>query len=344
MDAGAPMIGLLGATGYTGRLVAAELVARGVPHRLGGRSADRLAALPASPLADTAVVDTGDPGALRAFLAGLDAVISCVGPFSSYGLPVMEAVVESRTPYVDSTGEPDFIRRVYDRYADAPCPLVPACGFDYIPGDLAVAIAIEELGTPATAVDVGYELTGGAVSRGTMLSALGVVGTAHLSGRRLRIEFPDGTRTAVEIPWGEQVTVPRHAPGARVASGIVVPQAAANAVSLMAPLLSLSRPVLPLLAAAVRPLVERRPEGPSEQVRAAARFRIVARASAGERSARVLVEGADVYGLTARFLVEAALRVAGPDAPTGALAPAQVLPPRAFLDATGGPDLRWRVL
>ena len=124
----------------------------------------------------------------------------------------------------------------------------------------------------------------------------------------------------------------------------LIAQTAANAVSLAAPLVSLSRPVLPLLAAALRPLVERRPEGPTEQTRARARFRIVAQARAGEQSSRVLVEGSDVYGLTARFLVEAALRVAAPGTPTGALAPAQALPPREFLDATGGADLRWRVL
>ena len=83
---------------------------------------------------------------------------------------------------------------------------------------------------------------------------------------------------------------------------------------------------------------------PRRQARARARFRIVAQARAGEQRARVLVEGSDVYGLTARFLVEAALRVAAPGAPTGALAPAQALPPREFLNATGGADLRWRVL
>ncbi|GAC1322333.1 MAG: saccharopine dehydrogenase NADP-binding domain-containing protein [Mycobacteriales bacterium] len=344
MSAANPTIGLLGATGYTGRLVAAELTARGLPHRLGARNPDRLAALPPTPLAEPFVVDTSDPGALRAFLAGLDAVISCVGPFSRYGLPVVQAVVETGTPYVDSTGEPDFIATVYDRYADAGSPLVPACGFDYVPGDLAAAIAAEELGVAVDELTVGYELSGNTVSRGTMLSALGVVATAHLSGRQLRIEFPEGTRTAVEIPWGEQVTVPRHIPGVRVASGIVVAAAAANAVSLAAPLLSLSRPALPLLAAALRPLVERRPDGPTEQARAKARFRIVALARAGGRTARVLVEGSGVYGLTARVLGEAAVRVAAPDAPTGALAPAQALPPRDFLDAVGGADLRWRVL
>ena len=39
-------VALLGATGYTGRLTAAELERRGIPHRVGGRSKERLADVP----------------------------------------------------------------------------------------------------------------------------------------------------------------------------------------------------------------------------------------------------------------------------------------------------------
>ena len=40
------MIALLGATGYTGKLVAAELTRKGVAHRLGARSPEKLAQVP----------------------------------------------------------------------------------------------------------------------------------------------------------------------------------------------------------------------------------------------------------------------------------------------------------
>src|SRR3954469_21175409 len=104
------MIGLLGATGFTGRLTAAELERRGIACRLGGRNAERLAAVPKGQGAETFVVDTSDAGRLDAFCDGLDALITTVGPFTTLGMPVVEAAVRNGVPYVDSTGEPDFMR------------------------------------------------------------------------------------------------------------------------------------------------------------------------------------------------------------------------------------------
>ena len=43
------MIALLGATGYTGKLVAAELARRQLPHRLGARNPEKLATVPYAP-------------------------------------------------------------------------------------------------------------------------------------------------------------------------------------------------------------------------------------------------------------------------------------------------------
>lgn len=339
-DAPAVNIGLLGATGYTGRLTAAELARRGVRHRLGGRNPDRLAALPRSPLAEPFVVDTGEPDRLGRFLDGLTAMINCVGPFARYGLPVVDAAVAARVPYVDSTGETDFMRAVYERHAGAPVPVVPACGFDYVPGDLAVAIAAEEAGGRVTDVVVAYELHGASASRGTARSGLGMVRSARFVPRRLVADFPEGTRSAFEVPWGERVTVPRHLPGTRVRSGFVAPAVVAYALGAVAPLLPYTRPLTRLADPLAERMVERLPEGPPESRRQAAAFRVLAQVTGPHGGGRVLVEGRDPYGLTAVTLVEAALSVSG----AGALTPAQALRPRAFLDAVGGPLLRWRVL
>jgi hypothetical protein len=273
-------VALLGATGYTGRLVAAELTRCGVPHRLGGRSAERLAAVPSE--ADRHLVDLDDPTSLDAFLDGTDVLVSCVGPFARYGMPVVEAAVRTGTPYVDSTGEFDFMADVYRRFRDAATPVVPACGFDYVPGDLAAAVAVEELGGSADEVDVVYRVQSGAVSRGTARTALDALGTARANPARFVVEGPDGPLSAVEVPWGEHVTVPQHVPDTRVRSG--------------------------------------------------------------DRTARVAVHCRDVYGLTARLLVAASQRVRG----TGAMAPAEALEPRPFLDTVSGTDangeLRWEML
>ncbi|MCU1590311.1 MAG: Saccharopine dehydrogenase [Frankiales bacterium] len=335
-------VALLGATGYTGRLVAAELARRGIEHRLGGRSAERLEAVPCS--GGRHVVDLADEDSLDEFLAGAEVLITCVGPFAEHGMPVVEAAVRTGTPYVDSTGEFAFMSEVYRRFRDAATPLVPACGFDYIPGDLAAAIAVEELGGVAAEIDVLYRLKGGKPSRGTARSAVGALSAASLTPRRIVVEGPDGPLSAVEVPWGERVTVPLHVPGASVRSGIVAPDAFTRAAALAAPLAQLTTPLTRAASPLLHRLVDRMKEGPDPQARGQAHALVVAEARNGTRSARVAVHCRDAYGLTARMLVEASQRIAG----TGAQAPAEALSPRAFLDAVSGVDdngeLRWEIL
>lgn len=335
-------VALLGATGYTGRLVAAELARRGVPHRLGGRSPERLAAVP-SP-AERHVVDLADPASLDRFLDGADVLITCVGPFAQHGMPVVEAAVRTGTAYVDSTGEPAFMAQVYARFRDVQTPVVPACGFDYVPGDLAAAVAVEELGAAPEEVRVLYRLRSGAVSRGTARSALGAVGSARLRPRRIVLEGPDGPVTGIEVPWGEQVTVPLHVPGARVRTGIGAGRLASRAASVVGPVVPFLSPLSALAAPLLSRAVDRLPEGPPPERRGQAEALVVADARAAHRGARVAVRCRDVYGLTARFLVEAALTVDG----RGALATAEALDPRTFLDAVSGEredgSFSWEVL
>jgi short subunit dehydrogenase-like uncharacterized protein len=323
------MIALLGATGYTGKLVVAELVLRGVPHRLGARSPEKLAALPSD--ADRFVLDVGESGRLDAFLDGASALISTVGPFVRLGMPAVEAAARNAVPYVDSTGEQQFVADVYERFAGAPVPIVPGCGFDFIPGDLAAAVAMADLGSNVSEVAVHTQVMT-VPSRGTARTTVEMAEALSSEGRVRRVPFPDGVRTAVEFPFGD-VPLARHARDAHVVTTMVLP-------GLAAPVVRRLSGVLPRLG----PLVERLPEGPSARMRARARFRILAEALGPGGRAAVLCEGRDVYGLTARFLVAAAQHVTG----AGAMAPAQALEPEAFLQLVSGEDehgaFSWRHL
>jgi len=321
------LIALLGATGYTGKLVAAELARRNVPHRLGGRNREKLAAVPSD--GERFVLDVGESARLDVFLDGVDVLISTVGPFQRLGMPVVEAAVRNGVGYVDSTGEQEFITEVYERFADADVPLVPGCGFDFIPGDLSAAVAMDDLGGPTTEVAV-HTAAMTIPSRGTALTTVEMADMLAVDVRARRVPFPDRVRTAVEVPFGD-VPLARHAQGAHVVTTLVIPPVLASVVRRLPPLLS-----------RLGPLIERLPEGPPEAVRRRARFHILAEAigAAGRRA--VYCEGRDVYGLTARFLVEAAQRVAG----KGAMAPAEALDPEPFLQAVTGDDDRgaftWR--
>jgi short subunit dehydrogenase-like uncharacterized protein len=311
-------VGLLGATGYTGRLVAAELDARGIDARLGARSPARIDEEPAG---ERVAVDVTDRRSLLAFLDGVDVVINTVGPFRDLGMPVVAAAVERGVAYVDSTGEPPFITEAFRAFRTAQVPVVPACGFDYLPGDLAAAVAAEHLGGPCRSVEVHYDVvlvpTGG-----TARSASAVFDGADL-GEPRPVRFPDGVRWVVDVPFGERVLVPRHVPGATVTVTTTVPK---HGAALMGAVVR----VLPRLA----PVVERIPDA----IRRRGRFTIlvVATGDDGERSV-VAVVGHDVYGLTARLLVMASQAVEG----RGAMAPAEALDPDRFLDAARGDGFEW---
>jgi hypothetical protein len=154
------IVALLGATGFTGRLVAAELAGRSRSCRLGARSLDRLSRLPRGDQIETFRVDVNDHAQLDRFLQGANVLINTVGPFKEFGLPVVEAAVRNGVAYLDSTGEPNFMEEIYRRFRDAPVPVVPGCGFDSIPGDLAAAITAADLGGAVTEVGVHFEVRG----------------------------------------------------------------------------------------------------------------------------------------------------------------------------------------
>lgn len=311
-------VGLLGATGYTGRLVAAELASRGLDARLGARSPGRIDPDVAG---ERVAVDVTDRRSLLEFLDGVDVVINTVGPFRDLGMPVVAAAVERGVAYVDSTGEPPFITEVHRAFRQAQVPVVPACGFDYLPGDLAAAVAAEHLGGPCRSVEVHYDVQL-VPSGGTARSIPAVFAGAEV-GEPREVRFPDGVRWVVEVPFGERVLVPRHVPGATVTVTSTVPKRGAG-------LLGAAVKVLPHLA----PLLEKVPD--AVRRRGGFTVLVVATGDDGERSV-VAVVGRDVYGLTARLLVMASQAVAG----EGAMAPAEALDPDRFLDAARSDDFEW---
>ncbi|NVN48441.1 saccharopine dehydrogenase NADP-binding domain-containing protein [Mycolicibacterium hippocampi] len=140
---------LYGATGFVGKLTAEYLAAAGGSARiaLAGRSTDRLLAVRDS-LGEAAqawpliAADASQPSTLNAMAASTRVVISTVGPYLRYGLPLVAACAAAGTDYADLTGEPLFVRECIDLHhkqaADTGARIVHACGFDSIPSDLTV--------------------------------------------------------------------------------------------------------------------------------------------------------------------------------------------------------------
>jgi short subunit dehydrogenase-like uncharacterized protein len=349
-------IAVYGASGYTGRLVAAELARGGHDVVLAGRDAARLRA--AGSAAAVAIAPLDDARALARALEGCDVVVNCAGPFLEHGAPVLEAAIGAGAGYVDTAAEQAWVHEVFERYgplaAARGVALVPAAGFDFLPGDLACALAADGLG-PLRELEVAYAVDHFRMSRGTLRSALAGMARRALAyedgqwrfaprgtaaaGRRFEFPPPFGARFVAPFPAGEVITAPRH-----VDVRSVRPLVAARTLTLGAePLAPFVAPVLPLAGALVRgpvprvadAIVARLPEGPSEDSRRRARWMVVAAAHAADgRSRRVAVSGSDVYGTTAASAAHAAALLATTGA-AGALAPAQAFDPDAFLDHLG---------
>src|SRR5690349_24873976 len=136
---------LFGATGFTGALTAEYLAghADGLRWALAGRNRAKLEALSERLGIDVPLLhaDVGDEASLRTVAESARLVITTVGPYIAYGEPLVAACAAAGTDYVDLTGEPEFVDRMYVRHhAEAEksgARIVPACGFDSIPPDLA---------------------------------------------------------------------------------------------------------------------------------------------------------------------------------------------------------------
>ena len=178
---------LFGATGFTGGLTA-EYLARHAPEGsrwgLAGRNRERLEALrsrlargnPALDEVPLLHADVDDPASLREVAASARVVATTVGPYISYGEPLVAACAEAGTDYVDLTGEPEFVDLMYVRHharaVENGARIVHACGFDSIPHDLGAYFTVKQLPEGVPIRLEGFVRAGGRPSGGTVHSAI----------------------------------------------------------------------------------------------------------------------------------------------------------------------------
>lgn len=354
------VVTLFGATGYTGRLLAAEACRQGLPVRLAGRRREPLETL-ATDLGITtevAVADVDDRASMARLAESSTVLLTAVGPYDRLGRPVVEAALTGGCHYVDITAETIFLDWVYGqqrRAEEAGVVLCPGCGIDGLPGDLLAALAMERIGQPLLEARVASLVRGAWISAGSVRSAMLVAaggGAAWVDGElvdepvgahRWRVPFPEplGPRGAVSAPLPEAVTLGRSTGAPTARAYAVVPG------SVAVPLVAgpLDRAARRLAGGSLSRLAERAldhlPEGPSETRRRAARVAALAEVVGPGGAGRAWGRARDLYATTARTAVGMARRLLHDgDPPVGARTPSQVLGEQAgaFLDETG---VRW---
>jgi short subunit dehydrogenase-like uncharacterized protein len=346
----ASRIVIFGATGFTGTLLAERLAAQGASPVLAGRSEESVRAL-AEPLGlEWRTADAMRQNSVFALLEPGDVLVSLVGPFVKWGEPAVRAAIAAKGIYIDSTGEPPFIRRVFEEFGPpaerAGAALLTAMGYDYVPGALAGALALEEAGPDALRVDVGYYAFGAGVSAGTRRSAVGIVfddGYAFRGGRlqsariaeRVRSFHAKGKdRDAISIGGAEHYTLPpvHHT---LLEVNVYLGWFGALARPLQAGSLAGSVALrLPGVRGALKAAGDRLVEvgGGRDQPGSGISW-VVAEAydAAGERLSEVHLSGGEPYSLTAGLLAWAARRAAAQGSSgVGALGPVEAFGLRAL--------------
>jgi short subunit dehydrogenase-like uncharacterized protein len=184
---------LFGATGFTGGLTA-EYLAANAPSSLrwalAGRNMDKLEQVrqrlgPDAGKLELLKADIGDADSIRAVAEAATVVITTVGPYINYGEPLVAACAHAGTGYVDLTGEPEFVDRMWLKYHEqaerSGARIVHSCGFDSIPYDLGTLFTVEKLpeGVPIH-IDC-FMRAGGSPSAGTFHSLVHAMGRVRQS-------------------------------------------------------------------------------------------------------------------------------------------------------------------
>ena len=349
---------LFGATGFTGALTA-EYLARNAPAglrwALAGRSPEKLEKVRAD-LADVDPelkqlellhADSTDPSSLADVARRARVLITTVGPYLTYGEPLVAACAEAGTDYVDLTGEPEFVDRMYvAHHATAEktgARIVHACGFDSVPHDLGAYFTVKQLPADQPITLRGVVRASGMFSGGTFHSAVTPMSRVRqmkeASAARRRMEpRPEGRSSRavaakprrddvlgywlLPLPTIDPFVVARsgsalasygpdfrysHFAGTKTLRFAAGGAAAATTIGAVAQV----KPLRNLLLGRVK-----QGEGPDEARRDRSWFRVDFVGEAGGQTVHTRVSGGDPgYGETAKMLAESALCLALDDNP-----------------------------
>ena len=338
---------IYGSYGYTGRLIAAHAVSRGLHPILAGRDAAAVRNQAEALRLPYQVFSLNDQSAMDAALGQATVVLHAAGPFSRTSAPMASACLRTRTHYLDITGEIAVFEALAARDAEARAAgimLLPGVGFDVVPSDCLAAHLVRRLPT-ANRLALAFA-AGGGISRGTlttMLESAGAGGAIRRGGniesvpaawRTRTIDFGSGPVDATTIPWGD-VSTAYHSTGVGnievYAASTPMARRVMMASRYMGWLLD-APPVRKLL----RRLVRASPAGPGDVARARATSRLWGEATdrAGRRAVTRLT-GPQTYALTALTAVAAVEKVLAGVAATGFQTPSRAFGADFILEIPG---------
>jgi short subunit dehydrogenase-like uncharacterized protein len=333
------------------------------PYIIAGRNLPALVALssvlPSRP--EIRVADAADPSALMHAFAGVRAIVSTVGPFRRFGMPVVRAAVDLGAHYVDTTGEQSYQMQVYEelhrRAISTGSTVVTGGAFEYTFSYLGAALLHERTG-PLLTMSSYYLANGFHPTIGTARSALAMLEEEFLAFRDGKlIPLPSEARAvrfpgekddfhAVPIPGGDAVTLPLDIPQLQSACcHILLPRGQARVLSaLVRAQPRLRRLLSPRVAAGLDRLLSRWHRDPTDAERSANPWKVFVHGQSPSGSHVFVASGLDVYAISGVTAAHTAMWLAdGRGRDGGVMTTGKALPATEFLDAMKPFGVRWEL-
>jgi short subunit dehydrogenase-like uncharacterized protein len=209
-----------GANGYSAQLIIEELISKNIKPVLAGRNASRIIPLADKFKCEYRIFDLDNDELIEKYLEDVHTLINCAGPFRKTAKDLMEACLQSKTNYLDITGEIPVFHLAFSLAAKAKergVTFLPGVGFDIIPTDC-VAKKLSEQMKDASELKLGFLNIGGGISRGTLLTTLEFLGgNGFIRKNSNVVESKIGAHTinftknnfsfyGISIPWGDVYT------------------------------------------------------------------------------------------------------------------------------------------
>lgn len=209
---------LWGASGFTGKLVAAYLsrnygVNKNLKWAIAGRNKEKLTNIRSGldePEIPIIIADSKNRESLDEMVIQTKVICSTVGPYALYGSELVASCISNHTDYCDLTGEVQWMRKMIDQYHHSAVKekvkIVHTCGFDSIPSDMGVFFLQEEanklFGNYLSQIKMRLKAAKGGMSGGTYESLKNVMVEASKDKDIYKVlinpyslnpdEYPDG--------------------------------------------------------------------------------------------------------------------------------------------------------
>jgi len=168
-------IALIGAYGFTGKLISNELHNSNLEFSIYGRDIEKLTNLKAeySSITQVMAIDLRKKEDVEKVLSNSDLVINCAGPFTEEATLLLDQVADSGKIYLDITGEIGFVRSSHEKFhasaVRSKSLIIHGCAFESLVADLGLEFISSKLGS-IKSVRTFYNFNQLKVSPGTKMT------------------------------------------------------------------------------------------------------------------------------------------------------------------------------